>query len=284
MIKNGFYIKKILAFTIAEILIVLAIIGIVAAYTIPSLINDSQKTVYVIGLKKAYSEINQVLSQITTDYNCTGDLRCTGIFGGNPHPGSIIASYMKIAKNCGTAQNQGCWSDSTGIFLNDPPSSAPTSGMAVWYNGSGMGASINMEGDSSAALYYKFVTIDGMSFAIWDNSTRGGYDEDDKNCAQDWSTHKSGHMTQTCGVVVVDVNGIKKPNILGRDTFIFWITNGKGPLLYPRGGMDDYGDGGPDFWWNNNASGSDFCSGKSGKTLGEYCTGRIIEKSWTMDY
>ena len=49
------------AFTLAEVLITLGIIGIVAAMTLPSLIANYQKKVTVNRLKQAYSMINQAL-------------------------------------------------------------------------------------------------------------------------------------------------------------------------------------------------------------------------------
>lgn len=49
------------AFTLAEVLIVLVTIGIIAAITIPNLINNYQKTQYVTKLKKAYANFNRVL-------------------------------------------------------------------------------------------------------------------------------------------------------------------------------------------------------------------------------
>ena len=48
--------RKNLAFTLAEVLITLGIIGVVAAMVIPSLINSYQKKINIIKLKKAYSE------------------------------------------------------------------------------------------------------------------------------------------------------------------------------------------------------------------------------------
>lgn len=48
-------------FTLAEVLITLAIIGIVAATTIPTLINNYQKRVVVTRLQKFYSAMNQAL-------------------------------------------------------------------------------------------------------------------------------------------------------------------------------------------------------------------------------
>ena len=49
------------AFTLAEVLITLAIIGVVAVMTIPTLISDYQKQVTVTKLKVTYSTINQAL-------------------------------------------------------------------------------------------------------------------------------------------------------------------------------------------------------------------------------
>jgi prepilin-type N-terminal cleavage/methylation domain-containing protein len=86
MLMNSWYISSLpvsqnakyrLAFTLAEVLITLAIIGIVAALTIPTLVNNYQKTQYVTQLKKAYTSVNQALMKLTSDYDCPGDLECS---------------------------------------------------------------------------------------------------------------------------------------------------------------------------------------------------------------
>lgn len=51
--------KKNLAFTLAEVLITLGIIGVVAALTMPTLITKHQKNVTVNSLKKFYSAVSQ---------------------------------------------------------------------------------------------------------------------------------------------------------------------------------------------------------------------------------
>ena len=53
--------RKNLAFTLAEVLITLGIIGIVAAMVIPSLINAYQKHVTVTRLKQTYAQITQAV-------------------------------------------------------------------------------------------------------------------------------------------------------------------------------------------------------------------------------
>ena len=53
--------KKFFAFTLAEVLITLGIIGVVAALTIPTLISNHRKKVYVTQLKKSVNTISNGL-------------------------------------------------------------------------------------------------------------------------------------------------------------------------------------------------------------------------------
>ena len=55
------------AFTLAEVLIVLVIIGIIAALTVPALINNIRGEEYRTGLKKSISVLNQALTQHYTE-------------------------------------------------------------------------------------------------------------------------------------------------------------------------------------------------------------------------
>ena len=63
------------AFTLAEVLITLGVIGIVAALTMPALIANYQKKQTVTQLQKAYSVLNQVLSAASVEY---GTFEITG--------------------------------------------------------------------------------------------------------------------------------------------------------------------------------------------------------------
>lgn len=49
------------AFTLAEVLITLVIIGVIAAMTIPTLMKNTQKQEFVTGLKKANSTLQQAM-------------------------------------------------------------------------------------------------------------------------------------------------------------------------------------------------------------------------------
>lgn len=59
--------KKKKAFTLAEVLITLGIIGIVAAMTMPVIIEKHQKKVVATSLKKFYTSINQAVQQSVVD-------------------------------------------------------------------------------------------------------------------------------------------------------------------------------------------------------------------------
>ena len=56
------------AFTLAEILITLGIIGVVAAMTLPVLIQKYKAKVILTQLKKSYAEIQNVSNSILNDY------------------------------------------------------------------------------------------------------------------------------------------------------------------------------------------------------------------------
>lgn len=237
------------AFTLAEVLITLTIIGIVAALTIPTLINNYQKKQYVTSLKKFYSTFNEALTELAVDRGCTGNLACTGLFVTGATPLSVgeeLVKYFKVAKNCKDEVNLGCM---------------PTDTLHNW-DGSDPSNTENWDASTDA---YKFTTLDGASIVFQP------YD----SCSTSISANITDHMTQVCGEVYVDVNGIKKPNIIGRDTFGFWLTNGKGPLIYPVSGLDEAGAP-----WND--PGVNVCSPTSLDGMG--CTARIIEEGWEMNY
>lgn len=91
------------AFSLAEVLITLGVIGVVAAMTIPTLIKDYQKTQIISKLKKAYTVLIQATTLSKAD---NGDFDSWD-WGDNSDPNSIKASfdkywapYLKVVKYC----------------------------------------------------------------------------------------------------------------------------------------------------------------------------------------
>ena len=88
-------------FTLAEVLITLGIIGIIAAMTLPALVNQYQKQVTVSKLKRFYTSVKQVETQVKADF---GELNyVTNSFYPN---GDLVVidkffkPYLKISKVC----------------------------------------------------------------------------------------------------------------------------------------------------------------------------------------
>lgn len=101
------------AFTLAEVLISLAIIGVVAALTIPTLIQNYEEKVTVVKLKKVYSVLTNAyqLAQLEKgNFNNNEE----GITSKNFY--DYIAPYLKVQKYCGV--EKGCWPDTMIKFLH----------------------------------------------------------------------------------------------------------------------------------------------------------------------
>ena len=65
--------KKLFSFTLAEILLVIGIIGFVAAMTIPALINSYQKNAAIETIKKEYTSLAQAVKQSESDNGNNAD-------------------------------------------------------------------------------------------------------------------------------------------------------------------------------------------------------------------
>ena len=65
---SHFSLNRKAAFTLAEVLITLGIIGVVAALTLPSLIQSYKERVTVTKVQKAYSILNQAFKRISEEY------------------------------------------------------------------------------------------------------------------------------------------------------------------------------------------------------------------------
>ena len=57
------------AFTLAEVLVTLGIIGVVSAMTVPTLMQNHQRKTYVTQLHKIYNELSQALVRYQNDKN-----------------------------------------------------------------------------------------------------------------------------------------------------------------------------------------------------------------------
>ena len=94
-----------LAFTLAEVLITLTIIGVVASMTIPGLMHNYQKKVILSQLKKTYAELSQAIQMSALENGNTEDWSLENnlatVQGHKEYGDKYIAPYLKIAQKAG---------------------------------------------------------------------------------------------------------------------------------------------------------------------------------------
>ena len=198
---DNFANKRKFGFTLAEVLITLGIIGVVAAITIPTVINKTRNIETISRLKKIYSVLSQALNNAKaqdtdfSDFVIKNDLDSVKQF----YYG-VLKPNIKITKEC--INTGGCWAKDTKTLGGEVP--------YMFRAGKGMGADIIV-----------FNTADGYSIII-DGYSRGQF-----------GVNYTGNSESTgMFVFFVDINGTKAPNIVGRDTFMLVYDGDK---LVPSG-------------------------------------------------
>lgn len=189
------------AFTLAEVLITLGIIGVVAAMTMPTLINKTNDKANITAMKKAYSILSQATISVANEYPIESWSMTTGQLSAAEEIFNYYKPYLKIVKDCGCANKAlGCWSKTPTKTLNG----------SVYRYGHADGI-----GDTYCAVRLS----DGMniSFDTWIASELGvKYDDEPES-----------HIF----FFYVDVNGDKQPNTFGRDVFQFVVKKGKNGVV-----------------------------------------------------
>ena len=85
-------------FTLAEVLITLAIIGVVAAMSIPVLIGSTNQQEYKVALKKAVAVLNQAIT-MSVALDSTDAANCDGCSAAAPTGSQALATYFKNRLN-----------------------------------------------------------------------------------------------------------------------------------------------------------------------------------------
>lgn len=205
------------AFTLAEVLITLAIIGIVAALTIPVLVNYAFEQASISSLKKTYSMLAQAVLEWQNDNDCVGNTAlCPEYKPEYDNYGEglarSIAKYIKY--------DEVYYSPSTSVVSN-----------------------ISWLPDKAYALNGSTTSYDACIDLL-----------PDKNGTYGWLGffHLPDNVTLMIGGVhhgynvVIDTNGVKPPNRHGKDIFV--ANFGTGPLGYPS--FNPYGI--VNYWGDHN--------------------------------
>lgn len=189
------------AFTLAEVLVTLGIIGVVASMTLPTLIQKQNEKAMIVSLKKFYSDISQAYSLVI---NNEGTPDTWGMSTNAKISSKLIFEkfepYLKKVKKCDYGQENTCFNENITYKF--------------------------MRGSSYSAInpfsnFQTFILADGSIafFEYINKDCKGSY----------------GSVNDVCFSVYVDINGDKNPNRLGEDYHGFKLTS-KGVVI-PHGSV-----------------------------------------------
>ena len=183
-----------LAFTLAEVLIVIAIVGAVFVMVMANFIQKQQERVTVTKVQKAYNILNQAYLQAVEEYGVPSNwgIPLVSSVTNSSLARDILFKNLKVLAKCSnTTSHKNCGISSTYKRL---------------YTKHGI-SDFKTEKASSVLI------SDGLSFEVFVNEARNS------------NRGNTPALEKTLGFVNVDINGYKKPNRLGYDYFLFYITD-----------------------------------------------------------
>lgn len=180
-------------FTLAEVLITLVIIGVIAAMTIPVLQANYTESERVSKVKKNYSILSNAISRVKID----GSDDILDISGNGSYTelqqwfDDSLKPYLVLSKVC--YHTDGCWNDTGTKYLN---------GLLASTNSSGVG-------DASITASLNDGTLINLSFMSREQIAQ--YFGIDTECKHSIA-------------IYFDINGFKQPNTFGKDIYVAVFT------------------------------------------------------------
>ena len=177
------------AFTLAEVLITLVIIGVVAAITVPTIVANSNQKANEARARKVYSTLANAMTVAKSE---GADFDFTVADGSNQNMKDFYEKYLKALITMKTCYDQmGCWHegdtkglDGKNVYYNRPQVGVGSNIITAVLND---GSFINIDAYGKASIYNYFGT----------------------------------RINSTSGLVIFfDTNGAKKPNVLGKDIYV----------------------------------------------------------------
>ena len=229
--------KKSLAFTLAEVLITLAIIGVVAAMTIPSVIVNTNQSEFKTGLKKAVSVLNQSITM-------NGALE-----GETPYDNENLFDYLQQHMSVMSSTSAMPWKNSQGegeyADANANLAFYTTDGMRfeipthsieltvhenVTENDAANGVTSGSAGTAKIKFNNKVKSKDDVEDGLKDNETAyvGPTNRIGGCGSYGYKADSDSNAGNTPCLILVDVNGDRKPTPSN--------ANGESKYVYPNVG------------------------------------------------
>lgn len=243
MIKKGF--------TLIEALLAILILGLVATLVIPTLASNIRKQTYASALSNAVTNFENAME----------------------------ANMLKAGTNELSGQ---AWWLALSNTLNDSViinfKNNVTKSLALTdYSKTPLSYKTLEGGDVSndiLKIAVRFMTKNGVEYQIYINALDWPDGVPITGKTESEALANNVNYTSRAGVVFIDVNGDKLPNILGRD--LFWFDVGVDGKLYPYGSRD--------YCFFNGTTYSNVSTECVTNKKGEYCAAHLIKNGYKMDY
>ena len=196
------------AFTLAEVLITLGVVGVIAAMTLPILIKKYDEMVTVNRVKQAYSIFSQAYlrAQEANDSILYWDIGQESTQDGAKKLYNYFKPYLYKVKDCDNVKG-GCFAQNYKALFSEQPYIYQPDKIATYAGG---------------------VLKNGVTFGFWSKGT---------------GCNKSSYGDYNCGAIKFDINGKKGPNRAGKDYFNFTIYNtGIKGTYTPKSSAGGYGE------------------------------------------
>ncbi len=187
-------------FTLAEVLITLAIVGVVAALTLPNLIANYRDRETVVKVKKVYSSLSNAYLLAKSKYGSLSEWEGLSGGTGNIDDASLflkrLGENMNLLKNCD--KDASCFKQGSGV-----------------QNYKNLGGTEERFG-SGVTNFASMILADG--------------------------TLVSAYVSEVASIsvaLIVDINGTKSPNVVGKDAFWFHLRPFTRDMIVPFGTFGD---------------------------------------------
>lgn len=207
------------AFTLAEVLITISIIGIVAAMTLPTLIQKNQDKQLISQTKKVYADINNALLFAQKDYGVVGD---NGLLFNSSDTSLQVAQnlskYFTGSKVCSSKSQKGCekfyYEQKYATLRKNEDGTSASNATYMTKIILTNGAVINISSNKSGCASKEYTATETNEYG------QTIYDENGQP-----KTHN--YISDICANIQFDVNGPKRPNQFGRDCYHIQVYKNK---------------------------------------------------------
>ena len=201
--------QKRVAFTLAEVLITLGIIGVVAALTLPALLTNVQAKIKAEQIRSAKYKFSLATEKMAR-LNLIGSYDSTDAFVDE------LQKHLKISKRCDVSNLRGCWPYETVDLGN-----GKTWKIGETRTGAELGMTTDANNDYSSNNV-GIVTADGTPMILSYNKKCPALDS---TSLISWAKNADGKPAENnsadCVASVFEINGTGKPNKLSSDVILF---------------------------------------------------------------